>query len=123
MVGPRRSWLVLLLVIPLGSVALFAERAREPARTPLQLPAPILFNRAADAPTPVVFRHETHVSAASPRCTGCHPSPFRMLHPSHGTTHAAMDAGRSCGQCHDGTHSFATTDGERCETCHKGDTP
>jgi c(7)-type cytochrome triheme protein len=44
-----------------------------------------------------------------------------MLRPQRRATHQEMDAGRSCGACHDGKRAFATSDGERCEGCHTGE--
>ena len=88
-----------------------------------RLPAPIRFDKSKDAPTPVSFRHETHTNPERLVCTGCHPAPYRMLKPERLVSHQEMDAGRSCGSCHDGKKSFATSDTDKCDSCHKGDTP
>jgi c(7)-type cytochrome triheme protein len=105
-----RAWI-------LGISALVAPTALLAASVALTLPADLRF-ASKDTPAPVLFRHATHVDAERPGCRGCHPEPFRMLHPLRHTSHAQMDAGRSCGICHDGKRSFATSDGERCDRCH-----
>jgi c(7)-type cytochrome triheme protein len=117
-----------ILLIPSAFLALFvaggvhgADRPPDPAT--LRLPAPIRFDTSKDAPTPVVFRHETHTHPQRLQCTGCHPAQYRMLKPERRVTHAEMDAGRSCGTCHDGKKTFATSDTDKCDSCHKGDLP
>ncbi|HEU4402517.1 MAG TPA: c(7)-type cytochrome triheme domain-containing protein [Candidatus Polarisedimenticolia bacterium] len=84
----------------------------------LRLPPDIVFNKAVGSPGPVVFRHTTHVELAGTRCVGCHPQPFRMLRPTRRVTHDDMNAGRSCGVCHDGRTATGTQDGEACGSCH-----
>jgi hypothetical protein len=43
-----------------------------------------------------------------------------MLHPARATSHEAMNAGRSCGTCHDGKRAFAAADETACPVCHTG---
>jgi len=87
----------------------------------LRLPRDIVYTRSKDSPGPVVFSHATHVAIADNRCTGCHPAPFRMLKPAGAMTHDDMNAGRSCGLCHDG--KAATDVQDDCEHCHKAAAP
>jgi c(7)-type cytochrome triheme protein len=84
----------------------------------MRLPPAILFDQSKDSPAPVPFSHATHVEHAKGRCLACHPEPYKMLHPLRRATHEEMDAGRSCGACHEGKTAFATTDGDRCDRCH-----
>jgi c(7)-type cytochrome triheme protein len=87
----------------------------------VRLPADIVYGKAADAPDKVVFSHAVHAGLAENKCLPCHPQPFRMLRPARRATHEAMDAGKSCGTCHDGKAAFATADENACERCHSGE--
>jgi c(7)-type cytochrome triheme protein len=87
-----------------------------------KLPAERALPQGTDSPGVVVFSHASHVDAARPDCTGCHPRLFSILHeatPTQGgprITHKEMEAGRQCGACHDGkaAHGF-----EDCAACHR----
>ena len=94
--------------------------AVEPAPA-LRLPADRVYDKGKDSPGPVVFSHQTHVAIADNKCTGCHPAPFRMLKPAGKMTHDDMNAGRSCGLCHDGKAATGVQDD--CEHCHKAAPP
>jgi c(7)-type cytochrome triheme protein len=83
----------------------------------IRLPRDIVYAKAKDSPGPVVFSHETHVAIADNKCTGCHPAPFKMLKPVGRMVHDDMNAGRSCGVCHDGKTATGVQDD--CEHCHK----
>ena len=84
----------------------------------LRLPADIVFSKTVGADGAVLFRHSTHVAYEGVRCTGCHPSPFKLLTPVKQTSHEEMNAGRSCGTCHNGGAAFATSNEETCARCH-----
>jgi c(7)-type cytochrome triheme protein len=86
----------------------------------VKLPGDLVFDRVVGPARAVVFSHETHFGFEGNRCTGCHTGLFRMLEPSHRTSHAEMNAGRSCGACHDGRHAFGVADSSTCTTCHSG---
>jgi c(7)-type cytochrome triheme protein len=86
----------------------------------LRLPADISFDRTVKADSVVTFSHATHVGFANNTCTGCHPKPFHMLKPTHRARHSIMDAGGSCGSCHDGERAFGVRDRTACGTCHAG---
>jgi c(7)-type cytochrome triheme protein len=91
-----------------------------PASPALRLPADLEYARTIGPDSVVTFSHDTHVAFAGNRCLGCHPAPFRMLSPSHRTSHAEMRSGGSCGICHDGKHAFGVADLSACQTCHAG---
>ena len=91
------------------------------SKVELRLPADLTFASNPDAPAPVLFRHETHVDASAPRCTGCHPEPFSILKRERRVSHAEMDEGRQCGICHDGRAAFKASDSDACEFCHSGE--
>lgn len=85
-----------------------------------RLPNDRALPQGTDSPGVVTFRHSSHVDAAKPDCTTCHPSLFPILSRSADQaaprfTHAKMEKGVACGKCHDGksAHGF-----EDCATCH-----
>jgi c(7)-type cytochrome triheme protein len=92
----------------------------QPFSVELKLPPDIVYSRTVSRDSAVVFSHETHVALAGNRCTGCHPQPFRMLTPTHRATHRQMNAGASCGVCHDGRRAFGVRDAASCASCHSG---
>lgn len=63
----------------------------------------------------VSFSHEFHTRIST--CDKCHPVLFEMKRTQKKMTMEAMNAGKYCGACHNG--SIATTVTE-CEKCHKG---
>ena len=96
------------------------DSSRVAAPTSVKLPADLVYDRAVGPARAVVFSHETHFAFEGNRCTGCHVGLFRMLQPSHRASHAEMNAGHSCGACHDGRHAFGVADSSTCGTCHSG---
>ncbi len=70
---------------------------------------------AADA----VFSHQVHVGMF--KCPDCHTKVFQYRAGSTKATMSQMEAGKSCGTCHNGTDAF-TVKGE-CDKCHKGYKP
>jgi len=114
----RRSTAVAVSVAAIAGAVLVAASDKPPE---IRLPRAIVYARAKDSPGPVVFSHGTHVAIAGNKCTGCHPAPFRMLKPVGRMTHDDMNAGRSCGVCHDG--KSATSVQDDCEHCHKAAPP
>jgi c(7)-type cytochrome triheme protein len=85
-----------------------------------KLPDGLPMAKAADSPGQVTFNHITHVDAAKPDCTTCHPRDFGILGSKGGTKvpvlHEHFQAGRQCGRCHDGKKAFAVDDD--CASCH-----
>ncbi len=67
----------------------------------------------------VVFNGTTH-AAAGLKCADCHSSGlFKMKKGGDMITMAAMNEGKFCGACHNGTKAFATKDAANCGKCHK----
>jgi c(7)-type cytochrome triheme protein len=91
-----------------------------PARIEMRLPADIVYSAGVGVDSAVVFSHQTHVALAGNRCTGCHPRPFPMLRRAPEPVHRDLDAGKSCGLCHDGKRAFGVRDRSACRTCHAG---
>lgn len=63
----------------------------------------------------VVFSHTSHIKLF--KCSDCHTA---IYEPSKGKTRitmAEMEAGKSCGACHDGKSAFEVKG--NCATCHK----
>lgn len=65
----------------------------------------------------VGFSHDVHTGMFG--CNECHPDVFKAQNNSNHATMAAMEAGASCGACHDGGSAFSVK--ENCTTCHAGD--
>jgi c(7)-type cytochrome triheme protein len=95
-----------------------AGGGRGAAAPALRLPAERVLKDSTDSPGPVVFRHSTHFALAGNTCLGCHPALFKMLKRVFRGQHAQMDAGQTCGRCHDGKRAFGTADAESCGSCH-----
>lgn len=104
-----------LLLIP--SPARGAQRAA-PDGVEVRLPPDLVFKQTVGDSAAVVFRHPTHAAFSGGQCVTCHPQPFKILHPTHRTSHAEMNAGRSCGICHNGRQAFGVGDGAQCARCH-----
>ena len=111
-----------LAVLGLLSASLLLAAATTGGPQPLRLPPDIVLD-SKDAPGTVVFRHSTHVEIADNKCLTCHPQPFSILHPKRRFLHDEMNAGKSCGICHDGKTATATTDSDSCANCHAGTAP
>ncbi|MDD2851370.1 MAG: cytochrome c3 family protein [Desulfuromonadaceae bacterium] len=63
----------------------------------------------------VLFSHTFH-TALYP-CNDCHTSLYKAARSKVKTTMRQMEAGKSCGKCHDGKTAFTVKD--TCGTCHK----
>ena len=63
----------------------------------------------------VTFSHTSHISLF--KCVDCHTKIYETAKSKARTTMAEMEAGKSCGACHDGKTAF-TVKGS-CATCHK----
>jgi c(7)-type cytochrome triheme protein len=104
-----KRWAAVLGVSLAGAV--FADLPR--------LPPELRMVQGEESPGVVAFRHDSHVDAKAPTCTGCHPRLFSILGRSAETRrdviqHATMEKGQSCGACH-GKQAFGFDD---CEMCH-----
>lgn len=113
---PTTSWWLAMGATTIFAVTLGAQSLQK-------LPDGLKLVKSADSPGQVVFNHSTHVDAARPDCTGCHPRPFRILKTSaaarEAITHERMEQGQQCGTCHDGKKAFALADD--CAMCHEGE--
>jgi c(7)-type cytochrome triheme protein len=65
----------------------------------------------------VVYSHDVHVTKLGNKCTECHYRYFKMSTQQHRATMAEMQAGKSCGACHNGQKAFSVK--ENCSKCHK----
>lgn len=63
----------------------------------------------------VPFSHTFHTGLYS--CGDCHAKLFDTTRGTKKVTMQQMEAGKSCGGCHDGKTAFSVK--ERCEACHK----
>ncbi len=50
------------------------------------------------------------------KCNDCHAALFKMKKGANPATMKDMEAGKSCGACHNGTKAFSVKD---CAKCHK----
>jgi c(7)-type cytochrome triheme protein len=115
----RNGWIRKTLALAAG-VAVVATSVVLAEGLP-KLPKDFVFPQTGDSPGKVTFSHASHVDAARPVCTSCHPSLFRILKPGApvegaAITHDAMGKGRQCGACHDGKKAFGFDD---CTVCHR----
>lgn len=116
--GRRLPWVSILTLLAVASFT--AAGAGEDPQKELRLPADFAIVGTDGSPGTVVFRHTTHAPLTGNSCVTCHPQPFPILHPLGKVAHADMNAGRSCGTCHDGKSAFGTADGASCRECHGG---
>jgi c(7)-type cytochrome triheme protein len=103
------------------AMALLLAASLAAAGGKLKLPADKPLPQSPDSPGVVKFSHTSHVDEGKPNCTVCHPKPFQILS-ADGTKkaetrirHEDMEAGRSCGACHDGRAAHGLDD---CTACH-----
>lgn len=66
----------------------------------------------------VVFDGKAHMDAGL-KCNDCHTSIFEMKKGAVQLTMAAMNEGKFCGACHNGTKAFSTKDAATCARCHE----
>jgi c(7)-type cytochrome triheme protein len=72
---------------------------------------------AGGAAGKVVFDGKSHADKGL-KCNDCHTKIFQMKKGSK-ITMADMNAGKNCGECHNGTKAFASKDAANCGKCHK----
>jgi c(7)-type cytochrome triheme protein len=65
----------------------------------------------------VIFDGKAH-AAKGLKCTDCHTKIFPMKK-TEGFKMADINAGKSCGVCHNGEKAFKTNDPANCAKCHK----
>jgi c(7)-type cytochrome triheme protein len=67
----------------------------------------------------VVFDGKIHADKGN-KCADCHQSGlFKMKKGGEVLTMKAMQEGKNCGACHNGTKAFAVKDAASCAKCHK----
>ncbi len=65
----------------------------------------------------VVFDGKLHADKGL-KCNDCHTKIFPMKKGAK-ITMADINAGKSCGECHNGTKAFKAGDAANCAKCHK----
>lgn len=53
------------------------------------------------------------------KCNDCHTKIFQMKKGSAEIKMADMNAGKNCGECHNGEKAFKSSDTASCKRCHK----
>ncbi|HET6515014.1 MAG TPA: cytochrome c3 family protein [Thermodesulfovibrionales bacterium] len=66
----------------------------------------------------VIFDGKVHADKGL-KCNDCHTKIFKMKKGAEQMTMADMNAGKFCGECHNGTKAFKTSDPANCGKCHK----
>ncbi len=110
----RRTWQIMAFIWLAGAIFLPAGPA---AAQQLRLPEDLTYPETAGSPGKVTFSHQLHTALAE-KCTVCHVRIFPMLRPLHQVTHSEMEAGKSCGVCHDSRTAFGPADANGCARCH-----
>ena len=72
-----------------------------------------------DAPMgKVTFDGKVHADKGL-KCLDCHSKIFKIKKGSTEMKMAEINAGKFCGECHNGTKAFETNNPENCVRCHK----
>lgn len=66
----------------------------------------------------VTFDGKVHADKGL-KCNDCHSKIFKMKKGSTTMKMADNNAGKFCGECHNGTKAFKTNDNDNCAKCHK----
>ncbi|MCG6534757.1 MAG: cytochrome c3 family protein [Syntrophales bacterium LBB04] len=66
----------------------------------------------------VTFDGKVHADKGL-KCNDCHTKIFKMKKGSTDMKMAELNAGKSCGECHNGAKAFKTDDKANCAKCHK----
>lgn len=66
----------------------------------------------------VTFDGKVHAGKGL-KCNDCHPAIFKMKKGSTVGAMKDMNAGKSCGTCHNGTKASDVKDNANCGKCHK----
>jgi c(7)-type cytochrome triheme protein len=65
----------------------------------------------------VMFDGKSHADKGL-KCNDCHTKIFQMKKGAK-ITMADLNGGKLCGECHNGTKAFKTSDAANCAKCHK----
>ncbi len=66
----------------------------------------------------VVFDGKTHADKGL-KCSDCHTKVFKMKKGADVMKMEDINAGKFCGECHNGTKAFKASDPANCAKCHK----
>jgi c(7)-type cytochrome triheme protein len=66
----------------------------------------------------VIFDGKVHADKGL-KCNDCHTKIFQMKKGAAKMTMADINAGKFCGECHNGTKAFKASDAANCAKCHK----
>jgi c(7)-type cytochrome triheme protein len=66
----------------------------------------------------VTFSGTTHADKGL-KCTDCHPKIFPMKKTTGELKMSDLNAGKYCGECHNGKKAFVTNNPANCSKCHK----
>ncbi|HEX8947605.1 MAG TPA: cytochrome c3 family protein [Dissulfurispiraceae bacterium] len=66
----------------------------------------------------VVFSGKVHADKGL-KCTDCHTKIFKMKKGSSEMHMKDINEGKFCGECHNGTKAFKSSDAANCAKCHK----
>jgi c(7)-type cytochrome triheme protein len=66
----------------------------------------------------VVFDGKIHAEKGL-KCNDCHTKIFKMKKGADEMKMADINAGKFCGECHNGTKAFKASDSGNCGKCHK----
>ncbi len=66
----------------------------------------------------VVFDGKVHADKGL-KCNDCHVKIFKMKKDSTPMKMEEINAGKFCGECHNGTKAFKANDQANCSKCHK----
>jgi c(7)-type cytochrome triheme protein len=66
----------------------------------------------------VTFEGKAHADKGL-KCNDCHTKIFKMKKGSAAMKMADLNEGKFCGECHNGTKAFKTSDAANCVKCHK----
>jgi c(7)-type cytochrome triheme protein len=100
--------LTVLLTLAIAVVFIGSAMAVPPGKT---------VEYAGGAAGKVVFDGKAHADKGL-KCNDCHTKIFQMKKAAK-ITMADMNAGKFCGECHNGTKAFASKDAATCGKCHK----
>lgn len=66
----------------------------------------------------VIFSGSAHAGKGL-KCNDCHPKIFPMKKSPEELKMSDLNAGKYCGECHNGKKAFATNNPANCSKCHK----
>jgi c(7)-type cytochrome triheme protein len=110
MKGGERKMKILTVLLTLAIAVVFIGSA-------MAVPPGKTVEYAGGAAGKVVFDGKAHADKGL-KCNDCHTKIFQMKKAAK-ITMADMNAGKFCGECHNGTKAFASKDAATCGKCHK----